>query len=754
MPDSLIAEPGLNSSIICLVAQAHARGREVLFEHECGDLLTSLGIRTPDHLFIGVDENPIAAAEVAWDSLWGERVVLKVISHEILHKSDLGGVRVIRKRPGVIAQAIEEMRERLAGFSIQGFLVSEFIDHDPSPGGELLLGVRWTRDFGVVVTLGAGGVATEFLAQNLRPGREIAVISPELTPDRSLRRILEEKAVISLLTRPFRGREPRLPIESLEALIHRLARFGDENVPQPIRELEINPVVVTPHGLYALDAVLHLGHTEEMEPPRPVEKIAKLLNPSTIAVVGVSRKLNPGRIIVRNLLREGFDPSRIRIVHPDCEEIDGVRCVSDLDALAETVDLAVLSVSAEQVPDLMRTIVARRVAHSVIVIPGGLGEREGTEGLEESLRAMIRQSRSEPWGGPVVNGPNSLGIRSVPGKIDTLFLPESKLPPARKPGAGIALVSQSGAFVASRASRLASISPRYLISIGNQIDLTVADYMEYLADDANVEVIAFYVEGFRPMDGWRWLRAARRATEAGKTVLLYRAGRTPEGAKASASHTAAIAGDAVVARELSRGAGVVVAESLEELEDLTRLFWLLRGRQLQGLRMGAVSNAGYETVAFADNAGPFRFVPWSEQTSERIQSLFRESKLDRIMNVANPLDVNPLMSDLPFVETVRAILADPGVDAGVVGCVPLTGSLQTLPKGEGHGEDLDEPGSVVAGLGALWQETVKPWVMVIDSGALYDPMAARLEEAGVPVFRSADRAMKALAIWAGLKREL
>ena len=146
-------------------------------------------------------------------------------------------------------------------------------------------------------------------------------------------------------------------------------------------------------------------------------------------------------------------------------------------------------------------------------------------------------------------------------------------------GSPVALISQSGAFGLAKADRLAGINPKYNITLGNQMDLTVGDYLAYLKDDAEVEVFAVYVEGFAPLDGVKFLKAAEEIVARGKTVVLYRAGRTPAGAKASSSHTASIAGDYAVTRALARHAGVVVAESLADFEDLTRLFTFLLGKK-------------------------------------------------------------------------------------------------------------------------------------------------------------------------------
>jgi acyl-CoA synthetase (NDP forming) len=538
-------------------------------------------------------------------------------------------------------------------------------------------------------------------------------------------------------------------MEALRELVLRLLDAGEESFPFPFEELEINPLVVGPHGLTALDAFVRMGGRKVPSPtPRPLDKVRRLLEPRSIAVVGVSASMNPGRMIVRSLIREGFDPSRISIVKEGCAEIEGCACVGSIEELPEPVDLIVLSIGAEAVSSAMASIIEGRMAESVIVIPGGLGERDGSEELEGAVRRMIEASRSTEWGGPVVNGGNSLGIRSIAGDCDTMFLPDHKVAPATRPGDGIAIVSQSGALAASLATRLAPISPRTIVSIGNQIDLTAGDYMSALAEDPSIDLFAFYVEGFRPGDGRQWLEAASRAIDAGKRVILYRAGRTPEGARASASHTAALAGDAVVTRELARGCGVVVADTLDDFEDLIRTFWLLRERPLAGLRVGAVSNAGFECVTMADNPGRFRFVPFGDSTASRIGLLLRQSRLDAIMNVRNPLDLNPMMTDEAFAEAVRTVLADPGVDIGVVGCVPLTGALRTLPPGDHHDEDLRAEGSIGMKLAELWQLTRKPWVAIVDAGASYDPFARLLAEAGIPTFRRADRAMRIVEVWA------
>ncbi len=711
---------------------------DILLESETRELLTFLGISLPDQVAFTAAEVRAAALEIC-RTFAGNRVVVKIASREILHKSEIGGVAVVEKRPQAIADAVARMAECTG---IDAFIGCEFIEHDSGPGGELLLGIRTTADFGPVVSLAAGGIATEFFAKHIRPGREIAIFSPDLRDRATVARELEAKAFTPFLIHGIRNQAPLMTPEALHGLIERCLKFAAERVPREITELEINPLVPTSRGLYALDAVVRPGTRAETAAPaeRPIEKIGALLHPQSVAVVGVSRSRNPGHVILDNLIKADFERSRIVIVKPGEDEIDGCRCVADIASLPWRVDLLVLAIAAEQIPAAVDDAIALEKAESIIIIPGGLGEHAGSESLEQAVRRSIAASRRSLWRGPVVNGGNCLGIHSVPGRCNTIFLPEEKLERGPVVDEPLAVVSQSGALAVALTTRLAPIAPRYVVSIGNQIDLTVGDYLQYLACDS-VDVAAFYVEGFQPLDGARWLRAAAEATRRGKTVILYRAGRTAAGTRATATHTAAIAGDAVVSRELATAAGAMVTDTLEEFEDLIRMATLLRGRRAQGLRLAAMSNAGFESVAYADNLGPFTLASLGEAAREEIGAVLRASRLDRIVTVGNPLDVNPMLDDAAFGEVAATIVNDPGTDAAIIGVVPLTGALHTLPAEIGAAE------SIVNRLTELWRASSKPWVCVVEAGPRYDAMRWALAAAGIPTFQTADRAIRALGRW-------
>lgn len=727
-----------------LAARAAEQGRSVLLETEGLELLKGIGIPVPEYVFVPAGDS---VEPESLHRIRSSTVVVKVVSPEILHKSDVGGIRIVPGSVDDINRTLAEMQTALGSFPIDGFLVLEKIDYDRSPGGELLAGLRWTDDFGPVLTFGAGGVYTEYLNDRLGEGG-VGIASASSTDPGTVPAMVARSSVAPMIDGSLRNQPPRVDPERLNNLLEALMEFGRESMPAPVREFEINPLVLSPDGPVALDVLVRLGDPlPESRLSPPLHKIGNLLCPASIGIIGVSSRMNPGRIILNNTVREGFDRSRIYVVKPGADEIEGCRCVPDIASLPETVDLFILAVDAAQTPGVIEELVRLRKAESLIVIPGGMEERHGSEEQVGRVQDALNRSRKESWQGPVINGGNCLGVRSRPGNYDTLFIPDYKLPDTPQDVSPIAMISQSGAFAVAQASKLGRINPKYLATIGNQTDLTAGDYLTYLQDDEEIRLYACYVEGFKPGDGTRWLEAARNINRSGRRVLLYRAGRTAAGAQASASHTASIAGDYQVTRQLAEEAGVVVARSLAEFDDLIRLFTFLDGRKPSGNGLGAISNAGFECVAMADNLGPFRLADLGEESREILTGLFRACRIDGIVSVHNPLDLTPIMNDELYEKAVHTVLQDPAVDVGLVGCVPLTAALQTLPAGQRHGEDLDAVDSIVTRLGRLSRDCRKPWVAVVDAGRMYDPMAAALTDLGIPTFRTADRALRLLSIW-------
>jgi acyl-CoA synthetase (NDP forming) len=762
-------------------ARAQAEGRDALTDLEGLELLAAMGVERP---FYRLARNPGEGRAAALDAAatGARKLVVKVVSPEILHKTEVRGVLVVEhpEAEGLadrVEAAVADMATRFADKHVEGYTVNEFIDYESRIGHELIVGYRFAADFGAIVSFGAGGVFTEHLAKSFREGASTAFFSP-LTADRaSVERVLTDNAICVLASGGLRGTRPAIAFGKIVSIVMAFLDAAPVLALAGITEFEVNPFVISlrpgsPDAvLVALDILVKVGDVSLSgalgiqegrglvnlaQSQRPVSKIDRLLCPASAAVIGVSEKgMNNGRIILNNLIQDGFDRKRLYIVKPGLAELDGCRCVPDIASLPEKVDLLVLVIPAAQAAEAIALLAELDKAESVIVIPGGLEEKGGTEAIVTRMREALARSRTRLHdgcsGGPLINGGNCLGIRSVPGRFNTLFIPGYKLPMPRGEVAPVAVLSQSGAFAICRVSKHAQLNPKYVITVGNQMDLTVGDYLEHLARDRELEIFAVYVEGFKPLDGAKLLCAARDIVASGRSLIFYRAGRTAAGAAASASHTASIAGDWPVTRALLEGVGAVVAETLDDFDDALSTFHLLRKKRrptAAAPTLGAVSNAGFECVAFADNLGSLRLGTYAQKTVSKLKRIFADARISEIVDVHNPIDLTPMAGDLAYEESLRATLEDPGMDSGIVGIVPLTVMMNTLAADPGtHGEDVSRDDSIAARYGALMRENDKPWVAVVDSGALYDPLTWALTAQGVPTFRTADRALAMLNLW-------
>ncbi|HQR68622.1 MAG TPA: CoA-binding protein, partial [Thermoanaerobaculia bacterium] len=643
----------------------------------------------------------------------------------------------------------EAVGRRAPGASRLGILLLERLAPLPeSPAAETLVSVKQDPAFGPVIVLGLGGVLTEWFG-TVSGGRSTAIVSPGRVRE-GLSAAMADSPALALLFAPSR-RHPAPPLD-LDAVAKRLEALGrlatafapDAAGDLTLEELEVNPVLLLPDGRWiAADGKAHLSARRVRPAPRPVAKIRSLLEPASAAVFGASTTgMNPGRIILRNLkASEGLRYGKLWAVHPKAVTIDGVPCVPSGQDLPETVDLAVVAVPAEGARDAVRDLCATGKAASVILIPGGFAET-GRRGLEEEIRQAVTASRARADGGPVLLGGNCLGIVSKH-RYNTFFLPHYKLPFHDAPGDRLAAISQSGAYLVSLTSNLDGIIfPKASISFGNQMDLTVSDFLEHFEADAGVSILACYVEGFQPLDGERFVRIARRLREKGKRVLAFKAGKTPLGAKAAQSHTASLAGDYAVAEALMRQAGVVVAETLDMFEDYVKIFTMLDGRSVGGRRAAVLSNAGFECASVLDKLYGLSAATLSDATRRRLAA-----GLPGIAHADNPVDATPMADTPQFVEAAEALLDDPGVDALVVSPVPVTPALDNLaPDLAGtHSENIHAPGSLPQELLRAFRRTKKPVVVNVDSGRLYDDFVAVLQRGGVPVFRKIDRASRALS---------
>jgi acyl-CoA synthetase (NDP forming) len=760
---------------------AERDGRNFLLEPEVYQILEVAGIHAPRHVFIPAGRSIVRKDLIGFGT---GGVVLKVVSPLIIHKSDVGGVAFVQSDAAAVNKACASMlrtvpiryvewEKRSRGHgdsgkpatlktvrgSIRGFLVAERVAFDNIGfGAEILLGLRNSRDFGPVLTMGSGGLDVEYMNEHLREGRSAAVASAHLIAGEKVQGLLKPLTFYGKLASEFRGRKA---LVSPKVLAETFLRFRDLAVafsafsadsPYVLEEAEVNPFVIRRGRLVPLDGVCRFSRDKADVSDRPIAAIGPLLRPSSIGIIGVSEKMNIGHIILNNTLRNGFPAENIVVIKPGLESIEGCLCVPSVGAMPRTVDLFVLTLGADQCYDVIKDLVEHEKARSVILIAGGMGEKEGGASIEEKIRELLREGRRSAKGTLVVNGGNCLGIASKPGRYDTTFIPEHKLPRPKSALSDMAVISQSGAFMICRMSKLPEVEPLYAVSLGNQLDLTASDYLTFLRDDPEVRLFAVYMEGFKPGDGLAFARAVGELTAAGRTVLVYKAGRSPEGRAATSSHTASIAGDYGVFRAVLEQAGAIVAGDIFEFESFMKGLSFLEGRKVRGRRVGLISNAGFECVVLADNlknGSGLDLVPFTPETQKRIVALLHPLGIDRLQDVHNPLDVTPVADDAVFVECARAILEDPDVDCAVVSNVPMTPAQNTLPPGEGHGEDFMRPGSFAMRLIGLFRSTDKLVVVNIDGGELYTPLAECLERAGIPVFRRADEAVRFLRAYVG-----
>jgi acyl-CoA synthetase (NDP forming) len=303
----------------------------------------------------------------------------------------------------------------------------------------------------------------------------------------------------------------------------------------------------------------------------------------------------------------------------------------------------------------------------------------------------------------------------------------------------------------TRLSKRPDLNPSYMISVGNQNDLTLGDMVNYLKDDADLDVIAVYAEGFKDLDGLAASRAVRNAVLAGKDVIFYKAGRTPEGRNATSGHTATLAGDYMVCESCVTQAGGIVAETFSQFEDLLMLSQRLHGKRINGNRLAAVSGAGFEAVCIADNIQSETFAmqmaAFGPDAAGKLRQMLVEKGLDRLVEVKNPLDINPAADDEAHVRAVQYLAEDSGVDAVVVGLDPLSPAMRTLAESDSQQYDMDNEASIASQMPKLIAKLDKPVIGVVDGGDIFDPLIDRLVRSGMAVFTSSDAAVQTLALY-------
>ncbi len=462
--------------------------------------------------------------------------------------------------------------------------------------------------------------------------------------------------------------------------------------------------------------------------------IKSFFEPKSIAVVGVSDDLSKlASIIFSNLLsnhKRGTLKASVYPLNPSHAYIGNQKCYPKLDSLPETPELVVVAVPASLAVGVVKDA-AKVGAKAALLITGGFAEA-GKKELEQETLAAARKR------GMRILGPNTIGLLDTSSGVDSLFLrPTKRLGTGRevvsllKPlKGGVVVITQSGHLGEIVSEELAAngVGLRALVGTGNQLDVSVEDIIGYFADDAHSKVIAIYLEGVK--DGRRFISMASAAAKT-KPVIVFKMGKTRAGALAALTHTASLVGDYEVYRAAFREAGVVEAESLQELVDYCVTFSLLHQRP--GRKLLISTNAGGVGAVAADEAerDGLQVRPLSRETARAVRACLGKTSLVSTMALGNPLDLTATVTTESFSKATEAALASPEYDMAVV--LP---THQTPAIGPDISELMAE--SIL--------RTSKPaCVCVMGRAELATMIHDDFLRRGIPSFPTPERAVRALA---------
>ena len=599
-----------------LIRAARKSGRRALTEADGKRLLADYGIRVPQFA-IAAGTHDVEAALAGMSGPFA----VKVMSQDILHKSDAGAV-VLN------ATGVEGVREAITAISSQpqvraarvdGFLVEQMCQ----PGREIVIGAVQDRQFGPMIMVGLGGIYVEILqdvAFRLCPltRRDAVAMLDELRSARLLdgargQKAVDREAIVELL----------LKIGGPEGLLMTLGK--------DIEELDLNPVFVGERGAVVADARFILSSEAEPpavdEAPQPsdpltlVERFQPLFAPRTVAVLGASTSSTTiANTFLRRMKDYGYS-GRLFPIHPKAEEVEGLRAYPSLQDAPEPIDYAYVAIGASAIAQVLRNANGRvRFAQ---VISSGFGEME--EGVDRQAE-LLRGARA---GGCRILGPNCLGLFSPRGGVT---FPAG----APKELGTVGVVSQSGGLGTDIIKRGQWRGLRFsgVVTVGNSADLGPVDLVEFYFADPQTRVIGLYLEDVK--DGRRFFDLLRSA-RATKPVVILRGGRSSQGRAAAASHTGAMAGDERAWEALAKQTACVMVDTVDRFIDALlalQFFELKVDNPTQDIVL--FGNGGGTSVLATDSFAEcgLEVTPFGVETRELLEGL----NLPPGTSVANPID--------------------------------------------------------------------------------------------------------------------
>ncbi len=683
---------------------------KVITEEQAKEILTEYGVMVPDYALVNSADEAVAQARKI-----GFPLVMKIVSPEILHKTDVGGVKVGVSSEQEAREVFNDMYSRLSSkHNVKGVLLEKMVP----PGIELIVGLQYDDQFGPVIMTGLGGIFTEIF-------RDVSFRMLPITKDdaKSMLNNLQGKKILE----GFRGSEP-INLDMLADALVNIGKLGTEMAAY-YESVDFNPIVVYPDDYRVVDAKILLREKLLENPISTAEAnsnfMEKFFYPKSVALVGASA--TPGKVgysVLDSLVNHEFK-GEVYPINPKRDEIMDRKCYKSLEDIKKPVDLAVVCVDVLQTPDIMETC-AKLGIHNVLVISGG-GKELGGERAEAERKI---KDLAEKYQIRVI-GPNCIGMFNGENRLDAAFQGHSRM--LRPPMGPIAFLTQSGTIGISFMETAETFGMSKMISYGNRSDVDEADMIWYLAQDPTTKVIGLYVEGLG--DGRKFANTAKQVMkEKGKPIVVLKTGRTARGAKQAASHTGSLGGTYTVVKGAFDQAGIISVDSYSELAGVVKaLAWQPVPK---GNRVALVSNGAGPMIAAID-----QFENYGLEISNLEEKTLKEMKehYPPTFPMGNPMDVTGSAVAADYHFAIQKFMEDPNVDI-----IMLWFVFQDDP--------LEE--SIVDVLAEFQKQGKKTMLVGCIGGPFTAKMSRAIEEKNIPVYHEIVpwvASASALVRWARIK---
>jgi acyl-CoA synthetase (NDP forming)/RimJ/RimL family protein N-acetyltransferase len=677
----------LKDELAEMIRQAVRDNRSYLMEHESKEILEGIGVATTGYLVARSEDEALAICEKI-----GFPVVMKIVSPDVVHKTDAGGVKLNIASTEEARRAYRDILETFKYQHIEGVAVQRMA----RSGIEAIIGVTRDPSFGPLIMFGLGGVFVEVL-------RDVSFRILPITEKDAAEMINDIRG--SDILKGYRGQA--VDLESLKKLLLKISRLVVEN--PEIQELDLNPLFLYRDGYVTVDARMFVSEPAlpEKVSPTGAESLRDFFYPASIAVIGASDvKGKLGYNVFWNLVNHDF-PGKLYPINPGKDSVMGVRAYKSIRDVEGPVDLAIVIVPAKAAETAIADCAAKGVRF-VVVEAAGFAE-SGAEGkaAQARIEKIIREN------GLRVLGPNCSGvINTHHNMVQSIGLLEGL-----KKG-NVGMVAQAGVYAAGILTGLSNVLDFGIVAtIGNKMDINETDILEYLSDDDHISTIVMYMEDIR--SGKRFVDVASRAAVR-KPVIVLKSGRTEAGKKAVSSHTASLAGNDEVNSAAFKQCGVIRARDNEHLFALARAF--SKQPVPKGNGTLVITYTGSLGVAATDMLylSGMRLAALEPYFQQRLKNA-----LPDYANVGNPIDCSFSMTP----EQVKNLI-EIGVESNDVQ------NFIVVIQGEILGSFVDVMKSI--------DYKDKPVLAVVACKEFMIGDVVKMEQAGIPVYSTAEMAAEVL----------